>query len=71
MDDTRDKVVALEVRVEELGKKLDSLTESVDRLTDLLAQAKGAKWAVGMLLVAAGAASTYLPTALRLLIGKA
>lgn len=71
MDDTRDKVIALEVRVEQLSESVDRLTVAVEQMTRLFDQARGAKWAVGLLLLAAGAVSTYLPAALKVLIGRA
>ena len=39
------------ISTEEMGKKLDTLTESVDKMSELLAQAKGARWMVGFLLM--------------------
>lgn len=65
MDDTRDKVIALEVKVEQMDDNIRELTEAVKQLTRLLDQARGAKWALGLLLFAGGAVSTYLPAVVR------
>lgn len=68
MDDTRDKVIALEVRVEQMAVDMKRMADAVEHLNSLLDQARGAKWAVGFLLFAGGAVSTYLPTVARWLV---
>ncbi len=68
MDDTRDKVIALEVKVEQLSDTVERLAAAIERLTSLLDQAKGAKWAIGLMLFAGGALSSYLPTLVRWLV---
>lgn len=68
MDDTRDKVIALEVKVEQMALDMKRMADAVENLNRLLDQAKGAKWALGLLLFAAGATSAYVPTFIRLLI---
>ena len=65
MDDTRDKVIALEVKVEQLSDTVERLAAAIERLTSLLDQARGAKWAIGLMLFAGGALSSYLPTVIR------
>lgn len=61
MDDTRDKVIALEVKVEQMALDMKRMADAVENLNSLLDQAKGAKWALGLLLFAAGAATSYIP----------
>ena len=71
MDDTRDKVIALEVRVEQMGEDIRRLADAVEHLNSLLDQAKGAKLLLGLLMFAGGIVSTYAPTALKwLTVGK-
>ena len=65
VDDTRDKVIALEVKVEQMALDMKRLADAVEHLNSLLDQAKGAKWALGFLLFVGGAMSTYLPTLVR------
>jgi hypothetical protein len=65
VDDTRDKVIALEVKVEQMADDIKRLADAVENLNSLLDQARGAKWALGLLLFVGGAMSTYLPTAVR------
>jgi len=64
-DDLRERLAALEVEVRYMREAIAHLTRSVETLTGLLAQAKGARLAIGMVLVVAGAVSTYLPGALK------
>jgi hypothetical protein len=65
VDDTRDKVIALEVKVEQMALDMKRLADAVEHLNSLLDQARGAKWALGLFLFAGGAVSTYLPTVVR------
>lgn len=44
--DTRDRVVALEVKVQHLTDTVDSMAEQVAQMHDLLMQARGARWAI-------------------------
>lgn len=67
-DDTRDKVIALEVEVRQLRAEVKELTSVVERLVALLNQAKGAKWSLGLLLFVGGAVSTYAPSMVRWLM---
>ena len=62
---TRDKVIALEVKVEQMALDMQRLADAVEHLNSLLGQARGAKWALGFLLFAGGAMSTYLPALIR------
>lgn len=52
-DDTSERVVALEVEVKHLSKKVDNMDKKVSELHEIMTQAKGAKWAL-MLLIALG-----------------
>ena len=45
-DDTRDKVVALEVKVLHLTETIESMDEKLTELHSLFLQAKGARWAI-------------------------
>lgn len=65
MDDTRDKVIALEVKVEQMGEDIRRLAEAVEHLNSLLDQARGAKLFLGLMLFVGGAVSTYAPTVLK------
>lgn len=44
--DTRDRVIALEVKVQNLTVTVDSMAVQVDQMHDLLMQARGARWAI-------------------------
>ena len=46
MDDTRERLAALEVEVRNLTKHVASMAETLDALNMILNQAKGARWAV-------------------------
>lgn len=69
-EDVRERLAALEVEIGYLRKDVDRLAGSVERLTGLLDQAKGARLTVGLLLIVAGAVSTYLPRMIGLLLPK-
>lgn len=64
-DNTRDKVIALEVKVDNLSNKVSELTDAVKVLNELLLQAKGARWMIGILIaiggVMSGFALKYIP----------
>lgn len=45
-DDTRDKVVALEVKVLHLTQTIESMDEKLTEVHSLFLQAKGARWAI-------------------------
>lgn len=68
MDDTRDKVIALETEMKRLSADVEELMRELDRLVALLNQAKGAKWSLGLLLFVGGAVSTYAPSVVRWLM---
>lgn len=49
-DDTRDRLVALEVVVRQQGDTLDAMNDKVSEMHDLLMRARGAEWlALGMM----------------------
>lgn len=64
-DDTRERIAALEVQVKHLADTLDNTNKVVTELRDLLLQAKGARWLLGILIAIggfmAGAAAKYVP----------
>lgn len=64
-DDTRDRLIALEVQVEHLTKTLDNTNAIVTELRDLLLQAKGARWLLCILIAigsfVAGMVAKYAP----------
>lgn len=62
LDDTRDKVIALEVKVEQMGEDIRRLADAVEHLNSLLDQAKGAKLLLGLLMFVGDIVSTYAPT---------
>lgn len=68
MDDTRDKVIALEVKVEQMGEDIRRLADAVEHLNSLLDQAKGAKLLLGVILFSGGAISTYLPMIIKWMV---
>lgn len=51
--DTRDRVIKLEGKVEQLEKTIESMDAKVSEMHELLIQAKGARWML-MFLVALG-----------------
>lgn len=51
--DTRDRVIKLEGKVEQLEKTIDAMSTKVTEMHELLIQAKGARWML-MILVAIG-----------------
>lgn len=52
-DDTRDRLIALEVKVDHLTERLDSYGDKITEMHNLLQSAKGAKWLL-LTLVALG-----------------
>jgi len=64
-DDTRERLAALEVKVEHLTEMQQRNTLVVTELRDLLLQAKGARWLLGILIAigsfSAGMLAKYLP----------
>lgn len=45
-DDTRERLIRLEEQVKHLNRSVDDMADTVRELKDLLAQAKGARWAI-------------------------
>lgn len=45
-DDTRDKVVALEVELRHLSAKVDEMSDKVAEMHDVLMQARGVRWII-------------------------
>lgn len=64
-DDTRDRVIALEVKVQHLEDKLDKAVFKITQMHDLLMQAKGVRYvivaAAGIGGVIAGFTVKFLP----------
>lgn len=64
-DNTRDKVIALETKVDSLSLKVDKLNDTVTTLNELLLQAKGARWVIGIMIAIgafmAGSLLKYIP----------
>lgn len=46
LTDTRDRVIRLESQVQHLTEAVEKMTDEVAKLTNLLNQAKGAKWVI-------------------------
>jgi uncharacterized coiled-coil protein SlyX len=65
IDDTRERIAALEVQVKHLAETLDKTNAVVTELRDLLLQAKGARLLLSVLIALggflAGIAAKYLP----------
>jgi predicted KAP-like P-loop ATPase len=60
-DDTRDRVIALEVQVRNLEGDIQSMARKVDVMHEILLQAKGARWVIiGTAAIAGGIASFLL-----------
>lgn len=64
-DDTRERIAALEVQVRHLSDTLSATQAVVTELRDLLLQARGARWMIGLLIAVggflAGMSAKYLP----------
>lgn len=60
-----ERIAALEVQVKHLAETLDKTSTVVTELRDLLLQAKGARWLLGILIAigsfSAGMLAKYLP----------
>lgn len=60
-----ERIAALEVQVKHLADTLDKTNDVVTELRDLLLQAKGARWLLGILIAIggfmAGVAAKYFP----------
>ena len=60
MDDTRERIVALEVKVDHLSDQLRQASTKLDDIHKDWQAAKGAKWVVAGIAGLAGACSTFL-----------
>ena len=60
MDDTRERIVALEVKVDHLSEQLRLASTKLDDIHKDWQAAKGAKWVVAGIAGLAGACSTFL-----------
>ena len=76
--DIRERMRAVEIQIEYLRNDftgmrgdMQKVVTSVGHLTDLVSQAKGARWAFVAFIAALGAFSTYLPTIIRFLLTAA
>ena len=69
-DDTRDRVVALEVEVQHLLDKVSSMDAKVTAMHELLLQAKGLRWAIVGVAALAGFISAKLAPFLPWVGGK-
>ena len=74
----RERLRAVEVQIDYLRRDFSGMRDdmqkvvtSVGHLTDLVSQAKGARWAFVAFIAALGAFSTYLPTIIRFLLTAA
>lgn len=54
-EDTRDRVIALEIQVEHLAEKLDGYGQKVNAMHEAFTQAKGARWVIITLWIGIGA----------------
>jgi phage-related minor tail protein len=73
MDDTREKVIRLEAKIERLEDELRAIGDKVGEMHTLLLKAQGAKWGVGLVLIligaAGGTAASYAKSLLPLVKG--
>lgn len=64
-NEERDRLKTLEVNFEHMKSTIDATNETVTELRDLLLQAKGARWVIGIMIAIgsfmAGIALRYLP----------
>lgn len=60
MDDTRERIVALEVKVDHLSEQLRLAAKKLDDIHADWQKAKGAKWIMAGMAGIAGAASTFV-----------
>lgn len=74
----RERLRAVEVQIDYLRRDFNGMRDdmrevvaSVGRLTDLVSAARGARWAFIGLIAFIGAASTYLPTVVRMILSAA
>lgn len=60
-DDTRDRLIALEVQVRHLAEAHKDTHAKVTELHNLLLQARGARWMILTVAAATGFAASWLP----------
>lgn len=59
-DDTRDRVIALEVKVDSLRKAVEARDKKIDQMHDVLMQAKGARYVIVGAAAIGGAVTGFL-----------
>lgn len=59
MDDTRERVIALEVKMDHISEQLRTATEKLDAIREDWQKAKGAKWVIAGLAGLGGAGLTF------------
>lgn len=67
MDDTRDRLIALERDVTYQAAKLDEMSKKVSEMHALLTQARGARWAILSMVGLASFAGWFVAKSLPLL----
>lgn len=70
MQDTRDRVIRMEGKVEQLELKIDDLDAKVTEMHQLLVQAKGARWMLMLMIGVGGLFASKITTVYAFLIGK-
>ena len=70
MQDTRDRVIRMEGKVEQLELKIDDLDAKVTEMHQLLIQAKGARWMLMLMIGVGGFFASKITTVYAFLIGK-
>jgi hypothetical protein len=60
IDNTRDRVIALEVKVDNLRRAVEDRDEKIDEMHDILLQAKGARYVIVAAAAIAGAITGFL-----------
>jgi hypothetical protein len=53
-EDTRDRLIRLEAEFEHMEKKLDQVSKQVEEMHQILIGARGAKWAIMLIVAIAG-----------------
>jgi hypothetical protein len=59
-DDTRDRVMRLEVKVDNLTRAVESRDEKIDEMHDVLMQARGARYVIIAAAAIGGAVTSFL-----------
>ena len=59
-EDTRDRMIALEVEVRHLSSQLDAMGVKLDQVHEAFTQAKGAKWVLASVAGVAGLIAGFL-----------